>query len=171
MKTPDFCPVKGFMKNLKIYTVGYEGQNIDDFVAGLKKKRLKMIADLRKNPLSRKPGFSKRRLAAALESVGIDYRHYPGLGVPSEWRQRARAGKMTRPEMFRRYEKQILPKHQEELAEIMSGIARPGYALLCYEADASDCHRRSVTEAIQRRARGRVEVVDLRIPPPKTGAR
>lgn len=159
------------MKSLKLYTVGYEGQDIDNFVQGLKKKRVKTIADLRKNPLSRKPGFSKKRLAAALESVGIDYIHYPGLGVPSEWRRQARAGLMTRNEMFRRYEKQILPKHDDELSAIMTGIAQPGYAILCYEADASDCHRRSVADKIQKRKRRKVEIVDLKIPKPKSALR
>lgn len=155
------------MKKRKLYTVGYEGQDIDHFVAALKKKRVRTIADLRKNPLSRKPGFSKRRLAAALEEAGIQYVHYPGLGVPSEWRRQARAGRITRDEMFRRYEKQILPRHEEELDALRTGAASPGLALLCYEADASDCHRRAVADALRRRARGAVEVIDLTLPRPK----
>lgn len=159
------------MKNLKLYTVGYEGLDIDEFVEGLRKKRVKTIADLRKNPLSRKPGFSKKRLAAALESVGIQYVHYSGLGVPSEWRRQARAGLISRDEMFRRYERQVLPEHQDELAAVEEGIQKSGYTILCYEADASDCHRRSVADEIQKRLGTKVEVVNLRIPKPNLSLR
>lgn len=149
------------MAKAKLYTVGYEGLRIDEFVEFLRKKGIRTLADVRKNPLSRKPGFSKTRLAAALAEQGIRYVHYPGLGVPSEWRRQSRQGSLDRREMFRRYERQILPEHRDELKQVQDGTRTPGFAILCYEADAADCHRSSVARELMKR--GAVEVVDLHV--------
>ena len=75
-----------------VYTVGYEGTDIDRFVATLKAAGVKRIADVRAVPISRKKGFSKKSLGARLEAEGIDYLHYVSLGDPKPGREAARAG-------------------------------------------------------------------------------
>ena len=85
---------------MKLYTVGYESCDIEDFTEFLRKHKIRQVADLRKNPVSRKKGFSKSRLAENLALKKIDYLHLAALGVPREWRKLAKEEKITRKKMF-----------------------------------------------------------------------
>lgn len=145
----------------RLFTVGYEGSSIDEFVEFLARHGIRRIADLRKNPVSRKKGFSKRRLAEQLEIQGIAYIHLPGLGVPTEWRKKAKNDEITRTEMFEDYVAQILPLQNDDIESLRRLMREKGLALLCYEAEASDCHRRFVADEILRRENGGIDVVDL----------
>jgi len=66
----------------QIFTFGYEGLSLKAFIARLKSAGIQTIIDVRANPLSRKPGFSKRALSSALHDAGIDYDHRPAMGCP-----------------------------------------------------------------------------------------
>jgi uncharacterized protein (DUF488 family) len=152
-------------ENMKLYTVGYEGCDIDEFTTALKKKGVRQVADLRKNPVSRKKGFSKRLLGEALAKKKIEYIHVPGLGVPTEWRKKAKEEVITRKKMFHDYVKKILPKQPEDIEALKSLMRKKGLALLCYEAEAADCHRHFVAQEIVRTTKGKVDVVDLEVRP------
>src|SRR3712207_4594344 len=76
----------------RLFTIGYEGATIDAFLDTLEEAGVKTLVDVRAVPLSRKPGFSKRALAAALAERGIGYRHLQRLGTPAEGRNAARKG-------------------------------------------------------------------------------
>lgn len=146
---------------MKIYTIGYEGGDIQQFVATLKKNKIKSLIDIRKNPVSRKKGFSKNKLAQAVAEEGIRYFHFGDLGVPSAWRKEAKEEIITRAKMFKKYSKEILPANQDKIEEIV-GIAKKGRsALLCYEKDAHDCHRHYLTEEISKQME--LQVIDLKI--------
>lgn len=151
---------------MQLFTVGYEGQSIEDFIAFLKQEGIRQIADVRKNPVSRKKGFSKNRLAEALNRAGIAYAHFPGLGVPREWRELAKKKTITRAKMFRDYEKKVLPKEEDDLEEIKHLAKEKPTALLCFEADACDCHRHSVTENLKKTTK-RLKITDLVVEPPE----
>lgn len=153
-----------------VYTVGYEGNEIEDFVAFLKKSKIKLVADLRKNPLSRKRGFSKNRLAENLAGAGIEYRHFPQLGVPSAWRKQAKNEEISREKMFRDYERKILPLQKSELKELLELVGERRTALLCYEAEASDCHRHHVSRKLAEMASKGLKVVDLEVMRPRDEA-
>lgn len=49
-----------------LWSAGYEGRDIDSFVASLLDSRIGVVADVRLTPISRKKGFSKTRLGQAL---------------------------------------------------------------------------------------------------------
>ena len=66
----------------------------DALIGELKRARVKLLVDVRAVAASRKPGFSKRQLAAALDENGIGYLHLQTLGTPTEGRTAARAGDM-----------------------------------------------------------------------------
>src|ERR1700689_2559801 len=100
---------------MKLYTVGYEGWYIEEFVPFLKAKKIRCVADLRKNPVSRKKGFSKNKLRDHLATVGIYYVHLGALGVPSAWRKAAKDNPAARLRMFDRHDKTILAKAKPEL--------------------------------------------------------
>ena len=125
---------------MRIFTIGYEGTTVDEFIAALQGAGVERIIDVRAVPLSRKPGFSKNILKAGLAEAGIDYVHLKPLGTPADGRAAARAGRQS--DLERIYAAQLdLPEaivaaeQMRELAE-----AKPS-ALLCFERDPKSCHR------------------------------
>ncbi|TAN54890.1 MAG: DUF488 domain-containing protein, partial [Rhodospirillales bacterium] len=76
---------------LELFTIGYEGSSIEDFMATLLLANIRTLIDVRDLPISRRPGFAKKALAGALEKVGISYVHLKGLGDPKEGREAAKA--------------------------------------------------------------------------------
>ena len=76
-----------------VYTIGYEGTDIDRFIQTLRNVDVKVLADVRAVALSRKEGFSKSALSSRLEMEGISYIHFMELGDPKKGREAARAGK------------------------------------------------------------------------------
>lgn len=145
---------------MRIFTLGYEGLYIDEFLDFLLKKKIKVLVDVRKNPVSRKKGFSKNKLAAHLKEQGIEYYHFPDIGVPSAWRKLAKAKKLSREKMFRDYDRKILPKRNDLLKEILK-ISKRRTALLCFERDALDCHRSFITKRMKKVTNQKIEAVHL----------
>jgi uncharacterized protein (DUF488 family) len=130
---------------MDIYTVGYEGLALEEFLLQLRRARVKTIVDVRDVPLSRKRGFSKTALAAALDRAGIQYLHVRSLGCPKAIRNKYRANRD-----WGAYTVAFL-KHLRmqatavaELADLCESCTA---ALLCYEADAGFCHRTYVARA------------------------
>lgn len=68
------------MDTLTLYTVGYEGLNIEQFLLMLDKYDIEKIIDIRECPISRKAGFSKNALKNVLAANGFDYTHLAALG-------------------------------------------------------------------------------------------
>ena len=124
----------------KLFTIGYEKSKPDAVLAELKRAKVKLLVDTRAVAASRKPGFSKRQLAASLDEHGIAYLHLQKLGTPAEGREAARAGKLDT--LWRIYAKHLkTPEAIEAMAELVS-IVKSGQAvcLLCYERDKDCCH-------------------------------
>ncbi len=131
-------------------TIGYERASLDDVIAGLKAAQVEIVLDVRAVASSRRAGFSKTLLAASLNEAGIDYLHLRALGTPKAGRQAARAGRID--EMRRIFQDHMQePEAQLALARAVEVAAERRAALLCYEADASGCHRRIVAEDIRER--------------------
>jgi uncharacterized protein (DUF488 family) len=128
-------------------TIGYEDATPASLVAALRQARIATLVDVRAIANSRRPGFSKRALSAALDEAGIGYLHMKPLGTPAEGRAAARSG---RPEVMRR----IFAAHlagiepQAALAELKDLAKRQPVCLLCLEADPAQCHRTLVAEAV-----------------------
>lgn len=130
-----------------LLTIGYEGCTIDGVLTTLRDARVDLLIDVRAVAASRKPGFSKRQLAAGLDSVGIRYVHLQGLGTPKPGRDAVRAGKPERMEAIFR-EHMTSDRALVELAQARV-LARDSRAcLLCFERDHNHCHRRLVAEMI-----------------------
>src|ERR1700761_3399626 len=128
-------------------TIGYEGSTVGSVLDVLRGADVKLLIDVRAVPQSRKPGFSKRQLAAALDEAGIAYVHLEGLGTPKPGRDAVRAGHPERMEVIFR-EHMTSDRAQAELAQA-KGLARERPAcLLCFERDHTTCHRRLVAEMI-----------------------
>src|SRR3954467_7185892 len=103
---------------MRIFTIGYEGATMDDFLAALKAAGVERLIDVRALPLSRRPGFSKSPLRAALEEVGVEYVHLKALGTPPDGRSAARAGR--REDLKRIYAGQLeLPEAIVQAAQML----------------------------------------------------
>jgi uncharacterized protein (DUF488 family) len=135
------------MATMKIYTVGYEGLDIDSFLSLLAENDIETVVDVREMPLSRKPGFSKKSLASVLNLSGREYVHMVDLGCPKPVRDRYREdGNWKRyTEGFMKH----LKTQDEAIAELSALAATSNCALLCYEADSNFCHRSMVASAVK----------------------
>jgi len=130
-----------------LFTVGYEGTDIDRFVQTLKSVGVRQLADVRAVAVSRKAGFSKKKLAERLADEGIGYVHFVSLGDPKPGRDAARAGEF---DLFR----SIYGKHirtddaQSALTELADTVQAEPTCLLCFERDPETCHRTIVAHMV-----------------------
>ena len=131
-----------------LLTVGYEGLDIEAFVARLNDARVHLIVDVRELPLSRKKGFSKNSLRDRLAAEGLGYVHMPALGCPKKIRDQYRAdGDWARyTHDFMAY----LQTQEAGVRELAQQARVTTACLVCFEADYSLCHRTYVARAAQR---------------------
>jgi hypothetical protein len=129
-------------------TIGYEGKSLEHYLNQLLLAGVTLLCDVRRNPLSRKYGFSKNTLKKACDGVGIRYEHMPELGIDSEERRDLKA-QADYDALFAMYERKNLPLQQEALAKIR-GWVKTGWkvALTCYELSPQQCHRHCVAKAL-----------------------
>lgn len=132
-----------------VCTIGYEGRNLEGYLNRLISAGVTLLCDVRRNPLSRKYGFSKGTLAKGCDGVGIRYEHLPELGISSEERR----GLETQADydaLFAMYRRDALPKQGKALAQIRQWVNQGELvALTCFEAIPQQCHRHCVADALQ----------------------
>jgi len=129
----------------ELLTIGYEGCTIQDVLAALVAAKVALLIDVRALPRSRKPGFSKRQLAAGLDEKGIPYVHLQGLGTPKPGRDAVRAGHPEIMETIFR-EHMTSDRAQADLGQAKALARETRACLLCFEHDPECCHRRIVAE-------------------------
>ena len=117
-------------------TIGYEGHDIDSFLDVLIQNKVQTVADVRANPFSMNLAFTKTRLSSHLRKVGIEYIHFPELGIPSDLRK-----KLDLNKCFETYELQLLPQHPNEFQALAELGNYKKTALMCFEHDENKCHR------------------------------
>ncbi len=131
-----------------LFTIGYEGISIEQYINKLILNDIKVLCDVRKKSFSMKYGFSKSQLKHACESVGIDYMHFPELGIDSDKRQHLNDQK-DYDNLFLFYRSVTLEKEtvrKEELLSVLNTNKR--IALTCFEANVNQCHRKPLAESI-----------------------
>jgi uncharacterized protein (DUF488 family) len=131
-------------------TIGYEKSTLADFIATLKMASVDTLIDVRERAQSRRPGFSKKSLEAALSNAGIGYMHLPELGDPKAGRDAARAGKM---DLFREIFDAVIsrPEAQQALDLLENIASETSICLMCFERDQKECHRKIVADRLERR--------------------
>lgn len=135
-----------------VYGIGYEGRDLDTFISRLQGDNTKILADVRLNAISRKKGFSKRALDAALDKAGIRYIHAPELGNPG-WNRAGFSGTAAQVDAARdRFTRLIDSKTANTRLEEIAAVARDGVvAVMCVEADDRTCHRYVILQELHRR--------------------
>lgn len=133
---------------IRVFTIGYEGTDIERFVHTLKLVGVDVLVDVRAVAVSRKKGFSKRALAECLALSGIEYRHEVNLGDPKEGRVAARAGEFSR---FRAiYRNHLDENFAKNSIFLISEVAESqSVCLMCFERDPSQCHRSMIADLLK----------------------
>ena len=118
-----------------------------EFLCALQQAGVERVIDVRALPLSRRPGFSKSPLRAALQEAGVEYVHLKALGTPADGRAAARAGRHA--ELERIYAGQLeLPEAIVQGAQMVELANEKPSALLCFEREPAECHRTMLLKAI-----------------------
>jgi len=144
---------------MTLYTTGYQGQNVIDFIAGLSQKDIGAIIDIRENPVSRKPGFSKSALSTKLRDAGVEYYHFQELGTPKPLRNYL-SEKGDYEVFFQNY-RNYLREFRDSLDDLIDIGSKKRICLMCFEKDPHTCHRKIVAELIKEYAGKNVDVVHL----------
>jgi len=131
-----------------LYTIGYEGISLEEYLNHLLKNDIKVLIDVRRNPLSMKFGFSKSQLQRYCGILGILYVHFPEVGIQSELRQELNT-QADYDKLFTFYRENNLTKtiiSQKKILNLLKEHKR--IALTCFEANIYQCHRKHLAEAI-----------------------
>jgi uncharacterized protein (DUF488 family) len=129
-----------------VFSIGYEGKSLLLFIETLLKNNINQVIDIRENPISRKPGFSKRTLKKALKEVGISYKNIRELGTDKRSRDKyKKTGKIE--DLLRIYEKRLIKK--EDYYDILKALINFRLsAIMCFEDDYRKCHRQKVEDKL-----------------------
>lgn len=131
-----------------LFTIGYEGISLEEYFVRLLKNDVKVLVDVRNNPLSMKFGFSKSQLQKYCSHLEIQYAHFPEVGIQSEQRQELNTQK-DYDKLFSAYQKNNLSKtinSQNQILDLLKKHKR--IALTCFEANIYQCHRKHLAETI-----------------------
>jgi uncharacterized protein (DUF488 family) len=132
-----------------LFTIGYEGINLETYLNKLIVNDIKLLCDVRRNSLSMKYGFSKSQLQRACQSLGIAYVHVPELGIASDKRQNLKNQK-DYDRLFTVYSKTTLKAETQAIVEVLELLKKyERIALTCFEANQCQCHRGTLACAIQ----------------------
>jgi uncharacterized protein (DUF488 family) len=135
-----------------IFTLGYEGRDIDAFLDILIKNCIQVLVDVRRNPFSMNLTYTQKKLTEYLQRVGIAYKHIPELGIESELRKNLETLE-DYEKLFKGY-KEGLKGKGKELEELVSAGGKNRIALMCFEHDKNMCHRGVITDEIETRWNG-----------------
>lgn len=136
-------------EEMRLFTIGYEGISFEGYINRLIKNDIRLLCDVRKNPMSRKFGFSKSNLSTLLPKLGIEYLHVPDLGIESKKRTdlNTEADYIQLLEEYR----ETLPDKRESLhmlEDMLTNYKR--IALTCFEKEHESCHRHCVSDYMRR---------------------
>ncbi len=131
-----------------LFTIGYEGLRLEDYLNKLTENDVKLLCDVRGNPVSRKPGFSQKPLSQNLEEIGIEYMSLRGLGIASVNRQNLKSEKDYQ-RLFAQYRKELSQK-KEDLARVSQALCEhKRVALTCFEKLPQLCHRHCLSDSLK----------------------
>lgn len=133
-----------------LFTIGYEGRALDELIAELVAARVDRVIDVRELPLSRRRGFSKTPLAAALAEHDIDYVHLRQAGNPFRYEK----DDIPRDELLAKY-RVHLAASKEAVDDVVAAAQGRRVSLLCYERHPAECHRSILAKRIARRLKAK----------------
>jgi uncharacterized protein (DUF488 family) len=146
----------------RIWTIGHSTRPIDIFISLLDENGIKLVADVRSLPGSKRyPQFNREMLARSLTEHGIRYEHFPELGGRRKAKKDSR-NTAWRNASFRGYadhmETEEFHKDVERLVDLAaeSGPA----AIMCAEAVWWRCHRALISDYLKVRGIDVMHILD-----------
>ena len=144
-----------------LFTIGYEGLSLEEYINKLLAADVKVLCDVRKNSFSMKYGFSKSQLQMACDGFGIRFIHIPEVGIVSDKRKELNT-QSDYDALFEDYRKTILPQtltQQEEILNLIKSHDR--VAITCFEADICQCHRKHLADVLIQSIGDNVQLIHL----------
>lgn len=141
-----------------LFTIGYEGISLEEYLLKLLKNDIKVLVDVRRNPLSMKFGFSKSLLKKYCNALDLEYVHFPEVGIQSDERQELHT-QADYNALFLRYRTNNIPttiEIQDKILDLLKTHSR--IALTCFEASHCQCHRSDLATAIIARSDNKFEL-------------
>ena len=131
-----------------LFTIGYEGISLENYLNKLIINDVQVLCDVRKNSYSMKYGFSKSQLKNACEGVGIWFVHIPEVGIQSEKRKELKS-QSDYDLLFEEYKQTVLVNETDKQQEIFKLLKdQKRIALTCFEKNIHQCHRKHLAESI-----------------------
>ena len=132
-----------------VYTAGYQQKSVDGFFDDLLRAGMQVVIDVRANPVSRKYGFARSSMGGIAEKLGMQYRHLPRLGIPSEKRV-GLGSELSYDCLLDMYEHEILPRRKVDVQDLSRMMKAKPSVLVCAEQDVRSCHRSRLATAVSR---------------------
>jgi uncharacterized protein (DUF488 family) len=133
-----------------IWTLGHSTRSIDELLELLAAGGIKLLADVRRFPGSRRHRqFNQEALAASLAAAGIEYRHFVDLGGRRTERLPNSPNTAWRVESFNANADYMQsPEFLAALDDLMIAAKDRPTAITCSEALPQKCHRRLISDAL-----------------------
>ncbi|MXX94092.1 MAG: DUF488 domain-containing protein [Gammaproteobacteria bacterium] len=132
-----------------LFTIGYQERSLEEYVNRLIKNNIKLLFDVRQNPVSRRYGFSKKVLNNVCSRLGIEYQHLRELGIETHLRDGIHE-KQTYDAVFEHYRNFTLPERQDKIQVINKQLLKGNrIALTCFERNHEQCHRSILSDYIK----------------------
>jgi len=144
---PTFLLYFNAMKKRELFTIGYQGREIDEFVDLLKQHQITRLIDVREAPISRKKGFAKNALRDRLAEEHIEYVHIRALGSPPALRDKVRSD--GNYDAFFKAFARHLAQNMDAVKEAHHYISDGKNCLMCFERSHEECHRSAVADKIK----------------------
>ncbi len=135
-----------------IYTIGHSTHSGDDFIKMLQSFNIRILADIRRFPGSRKyPWFNQEALKEQLNKNGIEYVHIEDLGGRRKPAADSR-NTLWRNDSFRGYADYMETAAFQKAVSTLEALAlRQSTAYMCSEAVWWRCHRALVSDYLKAR--------------------
>ena len=132
-----------------VYTAGYQHKSVDDFFDDLLRAGIQVVIDVRANPVSRKYGFTRSFMCGIAEKLGMEYCHFPRLGIPRKERT-GLGSEASYIHLLNTYESEVLPDLRTDVEELARMMKKKPSVLVCMEQDVRNCHRSRLAMAVSK---------------------
>jgi hypothetical protein len=131
------------------FTIGYEGQEPDQFLKSLSSEGIEILVDVRKDAYSKQDmSYSEGALSRIATDARIKYIHLPELGVDYTLRQELKSTHDYET-YFKRYAEYL--EKNTDLIAFVAGLSRNNaICLMCYEKDFRRCHRSILANKLEK---------------------
>lgn len=133
---------------MELFTIGYEGRSLPQFIDLLMENDIRRLVDVRERPQSRKKGFSALALFEALRKTGITYEGDRALGNPPEIRDLWKNGRLG--EGKTKYRNKLRNGTAPRVRFLVDLARIDRVCILCFEEDSDLCHRSVIAEEAAR---------------------